>query len=225
MSENLKSWGSKLTPFQHDLANKAVEFCLENNEKITLKRDAVETIMVYYLEQTRADEEERIEVITHEQKELPQICGLGFLQYMMLPKAIRKKWVCTRPIWKRGKPIIAGDGEDIESIKQYCSSCQKGYALDEQQKLTHDTILAIKKFGDSEINIQVHGCIHPENDFLQVLLGDKGQLACTLRNKRVDIEKVCIETECEYLSTLEGKIQMKTTQPYQKLAEELEHKP
>jgi len=206
---------------------KAIQTCIELNPKISTKGEALNQISKYYLSSKK--EAESIlepEVIRKEEIGLEKICPLGVLRKLIDPKDQVKKWYCLRGIsqTKKGKPQLVADGRDIESIKQFCSSCQIRTQQDEQLKRTYEQILAIKRFGESQIETNLHTCIHPELKFMQILLGDKGELICNLRKKRVNINKVCIPTECEYFTTTKVTFKIKETKAYQNLRKQLEHK-
>lgn len=225
----LKTWSVRLNPEQRERADRAVTLCIQRNAEINVRREAVNNIMITYLktlEDIIIEESPGVfkpdEIRFADEIEIQKICELGFLKKTIEIKTGVNKWHCLRGIYKTGKAKLAGDGIDLRSIREHCEACHKGYRLDEQSKRTHDTILAIQRFGDSEINVLVNACIHPDNEFIQLLLGDKGELICTLQKKRVDINKVCIETECTYLQSLKGAIQVKETEPYKDLERALE---
>jgi hypothetical protein len=220
MSETLESWGVKLYPKQKEKVNEILDHLKEEMPSITNRRDS----LIYVFENFDKTLEDKIEVITNEEKQLFKLCPIDFLKKVPEIKTQIDKWHCHKPVWKKGKAVLAGNGIDIDSIIIYCESCIKGSEIDEKEKKTHDTVLAIKKFGDSQITVAIHSCIYPENDFLQVLLGDTGTLICTLRNKRVDLNKVCYPNDidrCEYLTTIDGTINIKESTSYKTLQNEL----
>jgi len=233
MSEKLKSWGTKLLPNQIEISEKAIELYHKlNPTKEELKRDAIENIMKDYL--IRHDElilpiKESPEILYKEEIDLPSLCPANFLQKLIDQKDDKNKWYCLRAInpKSRGKPFLIGDGKDLDSVRKYCEACKRGHEILEAERETRKTIIAIKKFGDTEISTDIFCCVHPDKDYIQLVSGFNSEIICELRKKRVRLDKVCREdivNPCEFLRSTPLTIKVKETEAYQDFQKALPEK-
>lgn len=221
----------KVTPQQKTIINKALKLCKEKH-KLNVRRDQLENIVNHYLQQfIETDEESDVvsptKVYTAKEKDLLTLCPMNLLKQQIDPKDDLRKWYCLRRISLRssGKPMMIADGLDIDSIIEYCDACEIGTSFDKQLKLTTERIEAIRRFGETEIKTIAQTCIHPKLEFMQILLGDFGELRCYLRNdERVDIHKVCLPHNCEYYSKEPITFNLKATKAHKELMKQLENK-
>ncbi len=150
---------------------------------------------------------------------LEKICDFDFLKKIVDAKTQTSKWFCLRS----KKPLLLSDGIDETSIRKLCSSCKSRDLFQLQKSLGERAIEQIKAFGDSIITVDVYACKHPDMDYIQVSLG-KREFHCKKFDVMKDIEKHCINTNCNYLISDDKEIFIKETKAYKQLQKELEDK-
>lgn len=217
-----KTFGVKVSinekNFLDDICNKVVE--KEND--VNNKREALLRIFNDYAYQILDNKPEVSRKF--ELENIEDICELGFLQKLIDPKDGIIKYFClrTQDPTKKGKPILMSDGADILSIKKICDACKTGYVFNRQNKLGDKAIETIKKFGEQKLEILMCACRHPQNDYIQIKLGDKGTFYCKIKEARASINRTCISTNCDFLYMQSAPIQIKETTPYKEMKKELE---
>jgi len=228
---SLKPISFKVNDSQKELINKAVKLNKEKNKGI-LKGEAITNIAISYLtiqDELIPTDEVTPELILKEEMDLPSLCPARFLKKIVDHKDGINKWYCLRSInpESKGKPLIIGDGKDIKSVRKYCDACKSGYDILESKRRTHDTVLAIRKFGESEIKVEMYVCTHPDLPYYQVVGGPKREMICELRNKRVLVDKICLADKvnpCEFIQMTPVIFDVKDTEAYKQFDKALEYK-
>jgi len=225
-----ESFQVKVTPTQKQKFEKTMILSKEKYQ-LNVRRDQLENIIDYYLKQfdeqdIESDVISPTKIYSSEEKNLLELCPLNLLKQQIDPKDDMRKWYCLRRISLRssGKPLIIADGLDTDSIIEYCNACEVVTSFDKQIKLASQRIEAIKRFGETEIKTIASTCIHPKLEFMQILLGNFGELICYLRDERIEIEKICIPHNCEYFKQQEIAFNLKDTTGFQDFRKQLEDK-
>lgn len=225
MSET-KSYSVRLTLDEIDRANESLELVREENDdpNLTKAQSFMKIIEYYILKPDRQYHD--VEIRKAKEKEIESLCEFDLLKQIIDPKDQRMKWYCLKRLrfTGSGSPILMGDGFDHETIKELCNACVEAEILYQKTRLGEKGVQAIIKFGDSPIEVLMYACTHPENEFVQVRLGDIGSFICPKKNARADIKRTCIEQICKNLYSEKATIKVKETEPFKEMAKQLESK-
>jgi len=216
---SLKTWSVKLYPEEHDRLNGLIkDIKIRAGKKLT-NREAI----LKLLEELNQDE---VIVKPFIEKDLIDLCDLGFLQRISDPKTGTKKWFClrgSRPD-RQAKPVLMGDGFDEDSIRKLCEACKTGYLWAQQNKLSEDQIHAIKRFGEATIEANLFICNHPETEYIQLSPKPSNSFLCLLTGNRQVISKKCKKEFCKHLIHNTFEVVIKETPQFQEMQKQLEGK-
>lgn len=220
---SLKTWSVKIYPEEHDRITSIIKVKKKNEELRTGKKLTNREAFLSLLD----DIEPIAEVIrssSFDEKDLMDLCDLGFLQKIADPKTGIKKWYClrgSRPD-RQAKPVLMGDGFDEDSIRKLCEACKTGYLWSEQRKLSEDQIQAIKRFGEETIEANLFICNHPDTEYIQLSPNPSNSFLCLLTGNRQVISKKCQKEFCEHLIHHTFQVIVKETPQFQEMKKQLE---
>lgn len=217
---SLKTWSVKIYPQEHDRITAIIKETKRNSSIKLTNREAFLNLL------DRLDPQAEVIAAPFNEKELTDICDLGFLQRIIDPKTGQKKWFClrgSRPD-RQNKPVLMGDGYDEDSIRKLCEACKTGYLWNQQQKLSEDQIQAIKRFGEESIEANLFICNHPETEYIQLSPKPSNSFLCLLTGKREVISRKCQKELCKHLIHQTFTVAIKDTPQYQEIQKKLEGK-
>lgn len=164
------------------------------------------------------------EVVSPGERSFESICPFKLLKKLNIDHH-GEGWYCLKQqgLESRGSPQWLGSDKERVSVRAICEACVRLWETKPIKKGLDEIVMAIHKFGESEVTSQLYFCTHNYKEMgIRMITSESATIFCTLRGRRVTVGRTCKAKKCPFLLMKIVNFNVDETLPYKKMQDALE---